>query len=49
MRTAGKLVVFLGAILRAAGRKHDNPAADVSRPEPNAEPAASIGMNSPLC
>ena len=34
VRTAGKLVVFLGAILRAAGRKHDNPAADVSRPEP---------------
>ena len=35
VRTAGKLVVFLGAILRAVGRKHDNPAADVSRPEPN--------------
>jgi hypothetical protein len=35
VRTAGKLVVFLGALLRAAGRKHDNPAADVSRPEPN--------------
>jgi len=34
VRTAGKVVVFLGAILRSAGRKHDNPAADVSRPEP---------------
>jgi integrase len=35
VRTAGKLVVFLGALLRAAGRKHDNPATEVSRPEPN--------------
>ena len=34
VRTAGKVVVFLGALLRFAGRKHDNPAADVSRPEP---------------
>jgi integrase len=34
-RTTGKLVVFLGALLRTAGRKHDNPAAEVSRPEPN--------------
>lgn len=34
-RTAGKLVVFLGAVLKAAGRKNDNPAAGVARPEPN--------------
>jgi integrase len=34
-RTAAKLVVFLGAVMTAAGRKHDNPASGVSRPEPN--------------
>jgi integrase len=34
-RTAAKLVVFLTAILNAAGRKHDNPASDVKRPAPN--------------
>jgi integrase len=32
-RTAAKVVVLLSTILRFAGRKHDNPAADVSRPE----------------
>jgi integrase len=34
-RTAAKLVVFLGAVMTAAGRKHDNPAVDVKRPVPN--------------
>ena len=32
-RTAAKIVVLLSTLLRFAGRKHDNPAADVSRPE----------------
>ena len=35
VRTSAKLVVFLGAILRSAGRRADNPAAGVSRAEPN--------------
>lgn len=32
-RTAAKVVVLLSTLLRFAGRKHDNPAADVSRPD----------------
>jgi integrase len=32
-RTAAKVVVLLSTLLRFAGRKFDNPAADVSRPE----------------
>jgi integrase len=33
MRTAAKVVVLLSTLLRFAGRRFDNPAADVSRPE----------------
>jgi integrase len=33
IRTAAKVVVLLNTVLRSAGRKHDNPAAGVSRPE----------------
>jgi integrase len=32
VRTGAKVVVLLSTLLRFAGRKHDNPAADVSRP-----------------
>ena len=32
-RTAAKVVVLLSTLSRFAGRRHDNPAADVSRPE----------------
>jgi integrase len=33
IRTAAKVVVLLSTVLRSAGRKHDNPASGVSRPE----------------
>lgn len=33
VRTAAKVVVLLSTLLRFAGRRHDNPAADVSRPQ----------------